>query len=75
MKQGARKAQACQVIGISVRTLQRWRNNCHNAPLADKRSTAVRNAPSNKLSDAERQRCQRYFRLTTFCYFKMSSFC
>ncbi len=56
MKQGARKAQACQVIGISVRTLQRWRNNCHNAPLADKRSTAVRNAPSNKLSDAERQR-------------------
>ncbi|EGY29607.1 integrase catalytic subunit, partial [Candidatus Regiella insecticola 5.15] len=56
MKQRARKAQACQVIGISVRTLQRWSNNCHNAPLADKRSTAVRNAPSNKLSDAERQR-------------------
>ncbi len=22
-----------------------------------------------------RYHCQRYFRLTTFCYFKMSSFC
>ncbi|WP_339057363.1 hypothetical protein [Candidatus Regiella endosymbiont of Tuberolachnus salignus] len=22
-----------------------------------------------------RETCQRYFRLTTFCYFKMSSFC
>lgn len=56
MKQGARKAPACQALGISVRTLQHWSNNRHNAPLADKRSTAVRNAPSNKLSDAERRR-------------------
>ena len=50
---GARQDKACEVIGLSVRTLQRW--CCGGKINADKRPTAVRCDPANKLSTEERQ--------------------
>jgi len=50
---GARQSTACNVIGLTARTLQRWRINGEIG--ADKRPTASKPAPSNKLSDEERQ--------------------
>lgn len=49
---GARKHKACETIGLSIRTLQRWQiegNIC-----ADKRTTILRPEPANKLSKKER---------------------
>lgn len=47
---GARRYRACNELGLSLRTVQRWRHtDC------DKRLLAQRAAPSNKLSEAERQ--------------------
>ena len=51
---GARRAKACAVIGVSVRTLQRWRSPTVNVPCSDGRPTAVRPAPAHALSHAER---------------------
>ncbi|HFK8193517.1 TPA: IS3 family transposase, partial [Escherichia coli] len=51
---GARKTQACQYIGISVRTLQRWMQG--GVVHADQRPGASRHAPGNKLSETERLR-------------------
>jgi putative transposase len=49
---GASQQRACDTIGMSERTLQRWRR----APLvADRRSSRVQ-LPGNKLSELERQR-------------------
>ncbi|MFL9989667.1 IS3 family transposase, partial [Paraburkholderia sediminicola] len=50
VQQGARRARACEQLGISVRSVQRWRE----AP-QDGRTLATRQAPANKLSQAERQ--------------------
>ncbi len=48
---GARQQMACEEIGISVRTLQRW---CKvGAPVADQRPLAKRPEPANKLTEAE----------------------
>lgn len=49
---GARQAEACEVIGISVKTLQRWRNQDN---LQDGRVEAY-HRPANKLTELERQR-------------------
>lgn len=51
VKQGTRQAKACEAIGLSVRTLQRWQTN----NTGDKRPMRVQ-IPSNQLSQAERQR-------------------
>jgi len=52
---GARSAPACAVLGISPRTLQRWRE--HGGVKADARKQAAqRREPANKLSEPERQR-------------------
>lgn len=51
MRSGARKAGACEQVGISLRTLQRW-VDCG----VDRRTTVERAAPGNKLSEAERRR-------------------
>ena len=48
---GARKFKACQEVGVSIRTLQRWVEG--DTVCADKRPTAVRPEPSNKLSELE----------------------
>ena len=50
---GAPKAKACQELEITIRTLQRWTET--GELKEDGRPTAVRPAPANKLSDAERQ--------------------
>ena len=47
---GASKSRACEVLGLSVRTCQRWQSE----GFADKRKSRIQK-PSNKLSMAERQ--------------------
>ncbi len=47
---GARQERACAGLGVSARTVQRWQHN-----ETDRRAQAVRAAPSNKLSEAERE--------------------
>ncbi len=52
---GARQTRACEVIGISARTLQRW---CHPHHVQDARQSAA-HSPPNRLSELERQRIVR----------------
>ena len=47
---GARRSKACQLLGISVRTLERWGDEREDGRHGPK------TAPGNKLSAAERQR-------------------
>jgi putative transposase len=47
---GARQQRACAVLGLSVRTVQRWRHTPQ-----DGRPTARRDTPANKLAEDERQ--------------------
>lgn len=47
---GSRRAQACAELGLSLRTLQRWQH-CPE----DRRLTALRPEPANKLSPDERR--------------------
>jgi putative transposase len=49
MTKGARQRNACEVVGITSRTLQHWRI----AGLTDRRKT-VKKEPTNKLSEQER---------------------
>lgn len=49
---GARQQQACDAIGMQVRTLQRWRRE---PAVGDRRAQRVQQ-PANKLGDLERQR-------------------
>jgi len=52
---GARLAQACELCGLSERTLQRWRSRATGATLGcDQRPHAQRPSPSHALSAAER---------------------
>ena len=51
MVQGCRKVSACEVLGLSVRTVQRWQRG--GSVDGRKGSRAV---PSNRLSDVERAR-------------------
>ena len=53
MTQGARKKPACNELGISLRTFQRWTQEDTLKP--DGRTTTIRPKPANALSDAERQ--------------------
>lgn len=51
---GARLEKACEVFGISPRTLQRWRDE--DGIRADARAAAAEErVPANRLSDAERE--------------------
>ena len=54
MASGARKGAVCETLEISIRTLQRWRQN--GEIQKDQRPVAKRPAPSNKLSEAERNK-------------------
>jgi len=52
---GARLALACELCGLSERTLQRWRSRATGAVLGgDQRPHAHRPSPSHALSEAER---------------------
>ena len=50
---GARLQQACEVVGITARTLQRWGAD-QGLEAGDRRPTAVRPAPAHALTAAER---------------------
>jgi len=50
---GARKAKACEILEINVRTLQRWRSS--EGVSADGRPDAVRPTPANSLTPEEKQ--------------------
>lgn len=50
---GARRAPACQLVGLSVRTLERWRADPEGT--TDDARHGPRHVPTNKLSDAERR--------------------
>lgn len=50
---GARQSKACEALGLSERTLQRWVQDGNVLP--DNRKNADRPEPANKLSEAERQ--------------------
>jgi putative transposase len=52
-RDGARLAKACAEAGICLRTYRRWYRD--GAVQADKRPTAVRTAPANKLTAAEQE--------------------
>jgi len=54
VKNQARRGKACDVVGMSIRTLQNWQKN--GEVTADKRPTAVRQEPSNKLTVLEREK-------------------
>jgi len=51
--QGARREQACALLGISIRTLQRWRDKTGAVGDDGRRQRSV--VPANKLTDAERE--------------------
>ena len=54
---GARRAKACAIIGLSIRTLQRW---CGDDEIkADGRPLADRPEPKNKLTTEEREEVLR----------------
>lgn len=48
---GARQSEACELLGLDARTVQRWRNQ----DIGDDRRAGPTTTPKNKLSDAERQ--------------------
>ena len=50
-RDGARLAQACQVVDISIRTYQRWTTNGEVKP--DNRPITPRPEPANKLTPEE----------------------
>ena len=52
---GCRRAVACEALGLSLRTYQRWTRE-GRAGLDDGRKDACRGAPANKLSEEERAR-------------------
>jgi hypothetical protein len=51
---GARLSAACELAGIDVRTLQRWKHS--GLERGDRRRQAVRSASAHALSTAERER-------------------
>ncbi len=55
VSRGARKTRACEVIGVSIRTLQRWIDSDTGTISEDMRKSPERPEPHNKLSDEERQ--------------------
>lgn len=54
MSQGARKSKACEVIGFSIRTTQRWLKA--GEVTEDRRPSAAKPEPTNKLTETERQK-------------------
>lgn len=54
IKSGARQFKACEVVGISERTFQRWRKQ--GKKTVDGRLDAKRPEPANKLTDEEKER-------------------
>lgn len=62
-KAGCRAQTACEMLGIDIRTLQRWKKE---ANLADKRYGPNR-SPANKLSAIERARILQVANSAKYC--------
>ena len=60
---GARLVKACEILGIAVRTVQRWRRG----GLEDGRPHAQRRQPANALSPEERERALRLLCSPQWC--------
>ena len=69
--QGARRHRACQVVGISLRTLQRWQQG--ETLMCDGRTTRLR-VPANKLSPEERARVLQVANGAEFAHLPPSQF-
>ncbi len=54
MTNGARRWRACEELGLTIRTVQRWKKGDSEEVKADGRKGAQRAAPANKLSETER---------------------
>ncbi|WP_137940494.1 helix-turn-helix domain-containing protein [Chitinivorax sp. B] len=54
-QQGARQSEVCRLLGLSDRTLQRWREPQRNEGDRQVRALRRHNIPPNKLSETERQ--------------------
>ena len=63
VRAGARLERACATLGLTVRTVQRWRARGGG----DDRRHGPSSAPHNKLSDAERQRLLTLFTSSEYC--------
>ena len=53
MKDGARQSKACEALGLSERTIQRWIKG--NDVLPDNRKNDNRQEPANKFTETEEQ--------------------
>jgi transposase InsO family protein len=65
---GARHAQACQVLGLTLRALQRWRKASaqDDCGWVDKRSTRLQQ-PANALTQAEREQVLTVANSAEYC--------
>ena len=50
---GARLVMACQIVGVDLRTLQRWRSG-NGLSVGDRRPQAIHPAPPHALTEQER---------------------
>ncbi len=62
-KAGSRKKAACELLGITVRTLERWEQE---KTLVDKRRGPI-TCPANKLTQAERTRVLAIANSAEYC--------
>lgn len=62
--EGAHRKPACLELGLSVRTVERWRQE--GAPEEDQRPHAKRTSPSHKLSEEEKQKILEITRQVEF---------
>ena len=53
---GARRGPACRLVGLSVRTVERWRTRARRRPM---RATGPHHRPANHLTPGERGRFSR----------------
>jgi len=53
---GARRSQACRVLGISERTYQRWREDGEELKTDGRKEAGAQRVPANKLCKHERRR-------------------
>ena len=62
VRHGARQRKACEIVGITARTLERWRGQ----QIGDDRRAGPRRRPANALSPIERSKVLRVLRSTQY---------
>jgi putative transposase len=60
---GARQSEACKLLGLDARTVQRWRVQ----DIGDDRRSGPKRPPKHKLSEAERQHILKVINSPEFC--------